>query len=375
MRRGFSILELSIVLAVSALVAIFVYRSYAHRVDEDCYTTTRDQIYAIKDALQGYAVKNSRLPMPASRMADAGDAGAGHEVSDISAITQTAGVSFGALPFEALGLAPSFGADCWGNKFTYVVTTALTKASKRGGYADPTVPGNIIIRGSATTVTSPTGAYAAISHGADQLGAVSAGYDGGDPRWCIGGALRHINCSADGNNVAAAIFSREDSSAPDFFDDLVIAADKPAAAGLPCTLPWGGEIPSGSRVTAYTEAEAAERCTPEVRICTNGELSGKARYGACLIKGAGCTMTVDGKQESLTDGQSIMRYQYAIESVYFSDACPRPPSACPSACTQRQMATCRSGRLIGNNPITFTKSECRVNCTPDPGCTASGGTP
>lgn len=51
----------------------------------------------------------------------------------------------------------------------------------------------------------------------------------------------------------------------------------------PCSLPWGGTIPSGSSVTAYTSTCGPCDANSETRNCFDGTLSGSYQYPSCTI--------------------------------------------------------------------------------------------
>lgn len=55
------------------------------------------------------------------------------------------------------------------------------------------------------------------------------------------------------------------------------------AASAQCTLPWGGTISSGSSITVYKNSSVISpaTCLSQVRVCTNGNLSGSYTYSSC----------------------------------------------------------------------------------------------
>jgi len=133
LRRGFSLIELSLALAISGLMVGFALQSQQATATADCYASTRLQLIDINGAIQRFARKNDRLPLPAAR--DVGVEGVTYGREAGGAAIDVAGTtSWGALPFQALGLNTSYAADCWGNKFTYYVSELLTALS-RGGVA------------------------------------------------------------------------------------------------------------------------------------------------------------------------------------------------------------------------------------------------
>jgi prepilin-type N-terminal cleavage/methylation domain-containing protein len=226
-RHGFTLLELSMVLVITGLMLGFLTQMGSTVNKTDCYATTRTQVTLIEEAIDRFARKNDRLPMPAARNIGIENINYGREAL-AAAIDQAGGVSFGAIPFQALGLAPSLAGDCWGNKFTYMVTTALTTNASSGGYLDATVLGNIARKSAAGTTTDSAVAYAVVSHGADEYGAVELNYAGVSKGWCaVASTLKSMNCRASTAELGDAVYNDGKDAAANFFDDVVIAAGKP----------------------------------------------------------------------------------------------------------------------------------------------------
>lgn len=254
-KRGFSLIELALVLGISGLMLGFVLQSQQSAAVADCYAATKLQLRDIDGALQRFARQRERLPMPASRTVGVEAPTYGREASG-GAIDSVAGTSWGALPFQALGLAPSYASDCWGNKLTYVVTTALTTNATSGGYLDATITGNITVRKDATSNSTSTAAYAVISHGEDALGAVKSNYSSGAKGWCTGGAtLTTQNCLANAATVASASFNDGRDAGTAYFDDVVVTNGRPQLLASVATTAstaycWGrnfyGELGNGA---------------------------------------------------------------------------------------------------------------------------------
>jgi prepilin-type N-terminal cleavage/methylation domain-containing protein len=129
-RHGFSLLELSVVIGIIALIAGVGMTMATGALKAADRVTTQERLNTIKLALDSFGKTYGYLPCPADRTqlpaaatygtaaATCGAAGAGFEV--------TSGVAFGALPVRTLGLPDSYAGDAWGNKLSYGVTTALT---------------------------------------------------------------------------------------------------------------------------------------------------------------------------------------------------------------------------------------------------------
>lgn len=242
-RRGFSLLELSIVLIIVGLMS-GVYLQFKDSAGTgDSLGATKAQLAQIDKAVLAYVAKNDRFPRPASRAAGVEDPLYGREVplanvGTLVGVDGTGKVMFGALPFQELGLDPSFAGDAWGNKFTYAVTKELTETDATYGTKFNIPPPNDIKE--AITVDTGSGtspekvAYAVISHGLNGLGAVKTSYRDTsatpDLRWCSAGTgIERKNCRVS-DTIAAASFNDGKDAGASTFDDLITFNGKPKRA-------------------------------------------------------------------------------------------------------------------------------------------------
>ncbi len=116
-----------------------------------------------------------------------------------------------------------------------------------------------------------------------------------------------------------------------------------------CMTPSGSIIPHGGTVTLFPSASVAcgSTCTPEVRTCNNGTLSGSATNASCSVAACPCNLPWGG---SIASGSTITAFQ--TSSV-----------ACGSSCSS-EVRTCTNGALSGS----FTNQSCSVA----PGTRANG---
>ncbi len=238
-RRGFTLVELAVALAIAGLLAAITLKAVQSGVSNaDCYTTTKLQVSMIDSAIERYVTANDKYPLPALRNAGVENIAYGREaaLADLTTTATAPNVTYGALPFQTLGLAPSYASDCWGNKFTYAVTTDLIDAEKYNS-TDPIYDGAITIRTDATHDLPLNAAYAIISHGADAVGAVQNNYSAptsaAAAKWCTSSTtqLEHQNCDAASNALMAAQFNNGKDAGDLFFDDIIsYKAKRPTAA-------------------------------------------------------------------------------------------------------------------------------------------------
>ena len=266
-KRGFSLVELSVILIIVGLMsasALEVYRTY---LNEKFKTDVDDRINTkTKNALVSFLTLNRRFPCPADPSMAPDNPYAGFEVClrnggetavgycgglpasaagrtcrvagnrNTDGVTGNENVLVGSVPYATLGISPQDAIDPWNNKFTYAVSERLTYKDAPGvhGYAENR--GVINLRG--TSQNSTTGAVSPIanligpfgynsyefvvfSHGVNGTGAYT--YSGGSaPKTpCTGVEADIENCDYDSVFVLAdkgsGIMSRKAGAG--YFDD------------------------------------------------------------------------------------------------------------------------------------------------------------
>jgi len=181
---GFTLVEISIVLAIVALLLGGLLPTISGQIERQHVNETRKQLDEIREALIGYALRNGRLPCPADGTIASGQSTAGEEVTTGSGSSLTCNSSSGVLPWVTLGVSET---DAWGRRFTYRVDTnfadAISANTYGSGCSPSTTPtqssfalcssGNMTILSAASGGTNvATGIPAVVvSHGTDAYGA------------------------------------------------------------------------------------------------------------------------------------------------------------------------------------------------------------
>ena len=140
LQAGFTLVELTMVLVIVALLLGGVMAMVSAQTEQRKWNDTQTQLEAARDTLLGYAIANGRLPCPANsnsagaevRVAATGVCGTvGNEQDYYGGVAS--GVTYGLLPAVTLGYQPvdsqGFALDAWSNRIRYAVSRATTPAT------------------------------------------------------------------------------------------------------------------------------------------------------------------------------------------------------------------------------------------------------
>jgi prepilin-type N-terminal cleavage/methylation domain-containing protein len=116
--KGFSLIELAIVLFIVALLLGGLLPTVSSQMEQQRRNETRKQLDEIQQALLGYAITKGYLPCPAKSPTDG--------TEDRSAGVCTGNKRIGFLPWTELGVKKT---DSWDRLFTYSAPLAFTNSN------------------------------------------------------------------------------------------------------------------------------------------------------------------------------------------------------------------------------------------------------
>lgn len=126
-QSGFSLIELAIVLVVTALLLGGLLVPLSMQIEQQKIRETQKAMEEIKEALVGFAIVNSRLPCPDMDLDGYENPPTPTVTNDTPVVgqsTQTYGcpATEGGLPYQTLGVSRE---DGWSNRFGYRITSAF----------------------------------------------------------------------------------------------------------------------------------------------------------------------------------------------------------------------------------------------------------
>ncbi|MFN7611177.1 MAG: type II secretion system protein, partial [bacterium] len=264
-RAGFSLLELSVVLAILGLLTAGGLSIGGIMVAQQANTSTNENPDEIQQALIDFVKTQCRLPCVAPLTVDPANTTApifGTELEaggclatttasggSLRAVDGTRIVRIGGVPTRTLGLKDRMAADEFGNRFLYVVTENLTTT---GGFSAVANLGAIGVRDGSggagfildpiVSPTNPNGgaAFMLISHGPDGKGAVRHKTNNVTNACGTGTNLDVENCNLSSTdiNFRDARFN-DGSQIASFFDDFTRFMPKYHLVGSSGSSLWG----------------------------------------------------------------------------------------------------------------------------------------
>ncbi len=238
--QGFSLLELSVVMVIIAVMAGSGMVVGKATLESAQIATTNTRLNTIETALLSFRRANDRLPCPGDATALQSSANYGKEasaagdckttgspVTNYSASVGGSTIVEGSLPTKALSLPDEFMYDGWGRKFAYSVWAPATAQRGFVNYGISSNCGMESIRNSVGMARSNNGIYTLVSYGPNGHGA----YNEMGQRLTSQSANtdEHTNCHCGTNGVDTGYLgtyvdkdrTENPNNSLDVFDDIV----------------------------------------------------------------------------------------------------------------------------------------------------------
>ncbi|MDX2074127.1 MAG: prepilin-type N-terminal cleavage/methylation domain-containing protein [Alphaproteobacteria bacterium] len=231
-RRGFTLVEMSVVLVVIAIIAGMGISAGIDALESTRRVATESKLDVIEKALLNFREQYGRLPCPGSATLAATDTNYGVEAANLGTCTggtpaatyvtvgSPTGIPSGAVPVRTLGLPNEFMVDGWGGKFHYEVAPAMTA----DGAFSVTQPGDAC----PITVVDHSGAnmplssvYALVSYGKNGIGAYGKG--GAQQTGGTAGAAEQTNIRTTTNTPTIRVKNGASGArgTAGYYDDIV----------------------------------------------------------------------------------------------------------------------------------------------------------
>jgi prepilin-type N-terminal cleavage/methylation domain-containing protein len=172
---GFTLLELTIVLAIVGLLAVGALKAVSALRENAGISETSKRLNTLVMALQTFLMKNNRLPCPADPKLPNTHSNFGLEARDLGDLEDPKddiclpemrdGTTYqGVIPGRTLGLSGGRLMDAWDRQFTYVV---IAEATQDNSFTSNAWPATLELRDKARGKLIQQGIAVIISHGAN----------------------------------------------------------------------------------------------------------------------------------------------------------------------------------------------------------------
>lgn len=238
--RAFTLLEMTVVIAIVALVLGGGIASFLKYTEKKGYQATQEQLAYLQEQLALYVKTYGRLPCPADITDAQSDTNFGIEVGD-PGVCETANFQYatdndvvaGMLPVRALGLADDMAFDSWGSRLLYAVDRRYTENAATVKYRHNN--GKLVTYISRDSNNPKASVYILLSHGPNRHGAYPRA--GGTIRTAgsVGGGNdeEESNCNCDrdtgvGGGLTVSFYQEDfrdgTNDGDGIFDDIVVFA-------------------------------------------------------------------------------------------------------------------------------------------------------
>lgn len=224
--RGFTLIELAIVLIVAGLMLAGTMSAYRNQLEANRIRETRATLADIREAIYGFTLGHGHLPCPADPTLPDSANGAGIEARENNGACRHVD---GVVPWATLGVKAF---DAWGGRFSYRITAhfadtshvTIGPASSCAPAGDIAVSFSVCSAGDITILSQPgmlgvpTSVAAIVSHGRNLLGAYGP-HGGSRLAGTLGAELENAN--DDTVFVSQPFVNQSNESTSIVYDDLV----------------------------------------------------------------------------------------------------------------------------------------------------------
>ncbi len=224
--KGFSLLELAIVLTIVAIIVSISVPGLNSQLSTQEIANTKQRLETISKSLETYRTLYGKYPCPSLPNLAANDSNYGVATSNcysacpasLSCVTNPVNASLmsmaqGSVPFKTLGLPEAISIDGYKSKFTYAVDARFTQDEN-----NCEVNGELIVSDYNNNTISNKAAFVLVSHGSDQKGARTP-ESGVITNVCDASAKDGANC--DNNTTFRASEITKSNTSTSYYDDLI----------------------------------------------------------------------------------------------------------------------------------------------------------
>ncbi|MCB1784035.1 MAG: prepilin-type N-terminal cleavage/methylation domain-containing protein [Alphaproteobacteria bacterium] len=242
---GFSLIEIAIALLIIGILAVPLATAYRIEMESRRISFNNGQFTEIQKNINYYVSHSGRYPLPASLVAGPNDTEYGKEIdtgtytielcssptwTTNGGVCRTAGANpalIGSIPFQDIGVNPSYGFDYWDNKILYAVTETQTTAYAPGNgriisqaFNMAHTLQNVFLDTDMVLISSGETQLGAYNREGTLVAACPAATDGLDSENCDFDTTFLLREHPSANDDAHGAGAASDVDGPNFYDDM-----------------------------------------------------------------------------------------------------------------------------------------------------------
>lgn len=232
--EGFTLVELSVVLAIFSILAAATLPILFDRFETNRQQVTLDRLEAVENALLVFRKANNRLPCPGDLTNTLASANFGVTAANSGTCTGgTPAANFssgnlvgGTVPVKTLGLPDEYATDGWNRRFAYHVDARATGSNAMDTYGvDNTTIGSATVNDASGTARTAKGVYVVVSFGPNGHGGHLRSGNRQDANSTNTDEQENCDCDADAAagtyNSTFVMKAPTEASPTNSFDDIV----------------------------------------------------------------------------------------------------------------------------------------------------------
>jgi prepilin-type N-terminal cleavage/methylation domain-containing protein len=362
LRSGFTLVEISIVLVIVALITGMGFVATLGAVESARRASTESKLNAIEKALMEFRETHDRLPCPgqpdlvsSNELFGIEGSPPGNCQNGTPGAPYAGTVPVGDVPVRTLGLPNEFAFDGWGRKISYTVAPNMTSYKIFSAMHPQETCGMEVVGESGDIRSADNAVYTLVSHGPNGHGAYLGNGSRMNSRSVNVDELYNCRCdtSTAWQNFVTTVQKEPtgEVSSTSAFDDIVRYKERWQLLTEEDSRTWDGPITDNLTV-GFDSDDAAVAYKRQCHALVQNQIVGNTAGGNSVSQVA---YTADNKHVVLLSGSSNCESWTVNTITYEEDA--GAISSCPTFDSEGRLVITNNDYMFVSNTTGFTDAE------------------